>query len=217
MDSLAELRTEIRLWSERNDLSDDQVDRFINLVEQNFKKDFFLPPNEKIVMLTTDAEGKINIPYDYLKTKHMYVLDSDGKKKVLYRKPNDFVTTASDITDSGSLAYFERSGGSYIFAPYAGEGVDVYITYYSLIPSLLDIEVVEPGAINFVLAIMPTVYLFGALMFLNMFIMNEQRANYYGNLYDIAKSDLIAMQEQAEMSGSSLHVVPTLSDDGRLW
>lgn len=217
MNTTAELREQIRFWSERTDISSDQLDNFIKLTEQNFKQDLFLPPNEKIVTLTTDANGEIPIPNDYLKAKHMYVLDVYGNKKPLYRKPNEFVVVGSDLASSGSTSYFERSGNSFIFSPSAGLGVEVTITYYSVIPSLLDIEEADPNAINFVLAVMPTVYLFGALMFLHMFTFNEERANYYAALYQRAKDDLIDMQNEAEMSGSSLHVVPTLSDDGSTW
>jgi hypothetical protein len=217
MNTTAELREQIQFWSERTDISDDQIDNFIMLVEQNYKQDFFLPPNETIVTLTTDVNGEIAIPSDYLKMKSCYVLDVNGNKKPIYRKPNEFVVVGSDLTSVGTVSYFERSGSSFIFAPSAGEGVDITMTYYSIIPSLLDIETVNANAINFVMSVMPTVYLFGALMFLHMYTFNEERANYYATLYQTAKDDLVGMQSEAEMSGSSLHVVPTLSDDGSTW
>ena len=218
MQTLTELRTEIKNWSERQDISDGQIDNFINLVEQNYKKDFYLPPNEIKVTLTTDSTGRCLIPTDYLKAKHMHTTDANGNRKVVYRKPNEFVTELSSIQATNGTAYFEREEGQwFVFAPAAGEGVEFELTYYSLIPSLLDIEDTAPGSINFVLAVMPTVYLFGALTFLHMFTFNEERATYYGNLYQLAKDDLIDMQADAEMSGSSLHVVATLSDDGSVW
>jgi hypothetical protein len=217
MKTLTELREQIRLWSEREDIADSQLNHFINLCEQEYKDDLYLPPNEKRATLVTDADGQIAIPSDYLKAKHMYVLDSAGNKKVLYRKPNEFVITGSSLESTGSTCYFERSGGYFIFAPAAGEGVEVYITYYSLIPSLIDIEESLPGEVNFVMAVMPTIYLFGSLMFLYMFTFNEERANYYAALYERAKEDLVGMQADAEMSGSSLHVVPTMSDSGSIW
>jgi len=217
MNTIAELREQIGFWSEREDLDDTQLNHFINLVEQNFKQDLFLPPNETIVTLTTDVDGKIAIPNDYLKTKHMYVLDINGDKKPLYRKPNEFVVAGSDLESTTGIAYFERSGVNFIFAPAAGEGTDVVLTYYNVIPSLIDIELIDADGVNFVMQVMPTIYLFGALMFLHMYTFNEERANYYATLYQAAKDDLIGMQEEAEMSGSSLHVVPTLSDDGSIW
>lgn len=218
MDTLTTLRTEIKNWSEREDISDTQINSFINLVEQNYKQDFYLPPNEITVTLTTNSDGRVLIPTDYLKAKHMHTLDSNGNRKVLYRKPNEFVAELSSITDPNGTAYFEREEAQwFVFAPSAGEGTEVTLTYYALIPSLIDTEATSPGAINFVLAVMPTVYLFGALMFLHMFTFNEERANYYANLYQQAKDDLVNMQKEAEMSGSSLHVVPTLSDSGSLW
>jgi hypothetical protein len=217
MNTLADLRGQVKLWSEREDISDDQLDEFIKLTEQEYKDDLYLPPNETIVTLTTDANGRIAIPVDYLKTKHMTVIDSSGYLKPLYRKPNEFVRVGSSFSDAGQTSYFERSGRYFIFAPDPGEGTDVNITYYSLIPSLIDIEEASPGDINFVMSVMPTIYLFGTLMFLHMYTYNEDRANYYANLYERAKQDLIGMQEDAEMSGSSLHVVATMSDDGSVW
>ena len=217
MNTVAELREQIQLWSERDDIPSSQLDHFINMTEQEFKDDLYLPPNEIIVTLTTDVNGRISVPSDYLKMKSVYTLDAEGKKKVLYRKPNEFVVTGSSIESTSSTCYFERSGSHFIFAPEAGEGIDITMTYYGLIPSLLDTEALSANSINFVLAVMPTIYLFGALMFLHMYTYNEDRANYYANLYDRAKNDLIGMQEDAEMSGSSLHVVATMSDDGSLW
>lgn len=217
MNTIAELREQVKFWSERDDISDAQINQFIKLVESEYKDDLYLPPNEKIVLLTTDANGELIIPSDYLKTKHMKVKDANGNWKVLYRKPNEFVTVGSSIASTDSPAFFERSGNKFIFAPAAGEGTEIYLTYYCLIPSLLDIEVVDPESINFVMAVMPTIYLFGTLMFLYMYTFNEERANYNTNLYTIAKQDLIGMQNDAEMSGSSLHVVPTICDDGSYW
>lgn len=218
MNTLADLKEQIKLWSERDDIPSTQIDHFINLTEQEFKDDFFLPPNEKQVILTTNVNGEVTLPSDYLKTKHIHVTASDGSLKVVYRKPNEFVNVVGGSLQSvGTICYFERMGGNLIFAPTAGEGVDVVFTYYSLIPSLLDIAAVTPDSVNFVMSVMPTVYLFGSLMFLHMYTFNEDRANYYANLYNRAKEDLIGMQEEAEMSGSSLHVVATLSDDGSIW
>lgn len=217
MRTLTELRNQVRLWSEREDIADSQLDHFINLCEHEYKDDLYLPPNEKQVVMVTDVDGKAAIPADYLKAKHMYVLDADGNKKVLYRKPNEFVVTGSSLETTGATSYFERSGSNFIFAPAAGEGTDIYLTYYGLIPSLLDIEEAVTGEVNFIMAVMPTIYLFGSLMFLYMFTFNEERANYYAGLYERAKQDLIGMQADAEMSGSSLHVVPTMTDDGSLW
>ena len=217
MKTIADLRDQVREWSERDDISDSQLDEFIMLVEQEYKDDLYLPPNEKIVVLTTDANGRIAIPTDYLKTKHMTVTTSEGYLKPLYRKPNEFVVVGSSISDGQGAAYFERSGNYFLFAPNPGEGVEITLTYYSLIPSLIDIELVDSTAVNFVMSVMPTIYLFGTLMFLHMFTYNEDRANYYSTLYERAKQDLMGMQEDAEMSGSSLHVVPTLCDEGSIW
>lgn len=217
MHNLASLKEQIYLWSEREDLPDAQLDSFINLTEQNFKQDFFLPPNERIETLTCNANGQIPIPSDYLQMKHMKVVDSNGYDRPIYRKPNDLVVAYGSVDSADSLSYFERSGSYFIFAPKAAEGQEVTMTYYHLIPSLLDIAVVDPDQVNYVLAVMPTVYLFGALMFLFMYTFNEERAAYYRELYNTAKQDLIDMQRVAEMSGSSLHVVPTLSDNGSTW
>lgn len=217
MHNLASLKEQIYVWSEREDISDAQLDTFINLTEQNFKKDFHLPPNEKIVTLTCNQDGRIAIPSDYLATKHMKIVDSDGVDRPLYRKPNELVVTYGSMESSNSTTYFERSGSYFIFAPKASEGQEVTLTYYHLIPSLLDIAVVDPDQVNYVLAVMPTVYLFGSLMFLFMYTFNEERAAYYRELYNTAKEDLIEMQRVAEMSGSSLHVVPTMTDDGSTW
>ena len=205
------------MWSEREDIPDSQLEHFINMTEQEFKSDLFLPPNEKVIVATTDANGKIGIPSDYLKLKHMKVLDTEGNWRPLYRKPNELVVAYGTVESADSISYFERSGGYFIFAPEAGEGIEVTMTYYHLIPSLLDIAAVDTDQINYVLAVMPTIYLFGALMFLFMYTFNEERAAYYRDIYNTAKQDLIDMQAAAEMSGSSLHVVPTMSDEGSIW
>lgn len=215
MKNLADLKTQIREWSERNDISDAQLDEFIIMVENDYKQDFYLPFNEKIVELTTDGNGEIGIPTDYLKTKHMKVVDTNGNDKPLYRKPNEAVVIGGSLNTAGSISYFERSGNHFIFAPAAGEGTKVTVTYFNLIPSLVDAAATDPNTVNAVFQVMPTVYLFGALMFLHMYTFNEERASFYTQMYAQAKEDLIGMQRDAEMSGSSLHVVPTMGDAGR--
>lgn len=217
MENLAALKEQIVMWSEREDISDAQLDHFINLTEQEYKSEIFLPPNEKIITATTDATGCIDVPADYLKTKHMKILDTNGNWRPIYRKPNELVVAYGNVESANSISYFERSGSTFIFAPQAGEGVEVTLTYYHIIPSLLDTAAANADQINYILAVMPTIYLFGALAHLFMYTFNEERAAYYQKMYEGAKRDLIEMQEAAEMSGSSLHVVPTMTDNGSIW
>lgn len=217
MQNLAELRDQIKMWSERDDIDDTQLNHFIFLTEQDYKQDFFLPANEIKTTLLTDSEGEAVIPFDYLKAKHLKVLDTQGNLKPVLRKPNEAVTLGGNFQDVGVPAYFERDYGSFIFAPNIGQDVEIFLTYYAVIPSLIELESVDPNQINFVLAVMPTVYLFGALMFLHQYTFNEERASYYERLYNQAKVNLIEMQAEAEMSGSTLSVLPSMTDNGAIF
>lgn len=211
MNTVEELYNEVRLWSERNDITNEQLRSFVGLVEDDFRAEFFLPFNEVTVSLTTDANGEVTIPTDFLKVKHMRATDTDGNEYTIYRKPNDVVVAGKAWEGIDNLLYFERKRNKLFFAPDLGANQTVELTYYAIIPSLVA-NTTDLGSFNDVLEVMPSVYLFGCLKMLHEFVYNEERAQYYDRLYEKAKRDLIEMQEKAEMAGSRLSVFPTLSD-----
>lgn len=207
MKVLSELRDQIRSWSEREDMSDAQIDNFVYLVEQDYKEEFFSPANEVEVILTVDAEGRIEIPFDYIRGKHMYLLDGAGGRTKINRKPHDVVTYGGEEFEAGSPIYFERRTGYFIFSPKPAEGSQISLIYYRIIPSLTQLESNQTNAI---LEVAPTVYLFGCLQLLHEYTFNEERASYYEKKYTQAKNDYVKLQDREEMSGSSLSVFPAL-------
>ena len=211
MNTVGELYAEVRLWSERNDITDEQLRSFVGLIEDDFRAEFFLPFNETTVSLVTDASGEITIPTNFLKVKHMRAINSDGNEYTIYRKPNDVVVAGKAWEGIDDLLYFERKRNKFFFAPDLGANQTVELTYYSIIPSLVA-NTTSTEAFNDVLEVMPSVYLFGCLKMVHEFVYNEERAQYYERKYEQAKRDLIEMQEKAEMAGSRLSVFPTLTD-----
>jgi len=209
LQNLVDLRDEIKNWSERNDLSDSQIDSFVLMVENDFKDEFYFPANEYMATQVVDANGEVGIPSDYLKAKHLIADNVNGKERVIYRKPFDVVVHGEDWITSQTL-YFDRRGFNFIFAPDAPVGTNINIIYWGVIPSLLDTE----DGQNFIINIMPTVYLFGALKHVHEFTFNEERAAFYDRKYQEAKANVISIQRQAEESGSTLSVFPYMSDNG---
>lgn len=207
---LENLIEEIRLWSERRDLTDDQIRSFVGMLEDDYRAEFYFPSNERQVELTTDVNGEVDIPVDLIKVKRMTALDTNGEQYTIYRKPNDVVVGGADWQGEESILYFERRLNKFIFAPNLGEGATVTLIYYRIIPSLVADN--SLATTNTVLEIMPSVYLFGGLMMVHRFNYNEERAAYYERLYQSAKNDLVEMQEKAEMAGSRLAVFPTLGE-----
>jgi hypothetical protein len=205
---VSNLYEEVKLWSERRDITDDQIRSFIGMVEDDFKGEFLLPSNERVKTLTTDVNGEILIPADFLAVKHMRST-YQGKPYTIYRKPNDVVVAGKSWEGVDNILFFERRDDKWLFAPDLGDGQDVEVTYYHIIPSLVA-NTTSPDATNSVLEIMPSVYLFGCLKMLHEFVFNEERAQYYERKYEQAKKDLIEMQTKMEFSGSALSVFPTL-------
>ena len=211
MNSISELFTEVKLWSERTDISDEQLRSFTGMVEDDFKGEFYLPINEVEVDLVTDASSEIDIPTDFLMVKRITSVGVDGNEYIIFRKPNDIAISNKYNPSSGPDAImFERRLSKLFFAPSPGLGMDIKLTYYSLIPSL--VSTTSLVATNPVLEILPAVYLFGVLMMVHRWTYNEERADYYERLYEKAKKDFVQIQEKAEMAGSRLAVYPSISE-----
>lgn len=212
MNTVGELFTEIRNWSERQDISDEQLRSFIGMVEDDFRAEFYLPFNEVSVSLTTDANGEITIPTDFLKVKHMRTT-YQGKEYAIYRKPNDVVVAGGSWEGIDNVLYFERKLNKFIFAPNLGADQTIELVYYNIITSIVA-NTTSDSAFNSIMETMPSIYLFGCLKMLFEFTFNEERAQYYERKYEKAKLDLIEMQEKAEMAGSRLSVFPAMGDGG---
>ena len=211
MNSISELFTEVKLWSERTDISDEQLRSFTGMVEDDFKGEFYLPINEVEVDLVTDANSEVDIPADFLMVKRITSIDANGNEYTIYRSPNDMVVASkpNSIGDPDACL-FERRLSKFFFAPSPGLGMDIKLTYYGLITSL--VATTSTIATNAVLEILPAVYLFGVLMMVHRWAYNEERADYYERLYEKAKKDFVQIQEKAEMAGSRLAVYPSMTE-----
>tara|TARA_R110002153_G_scaffold116968_2_gene260945 strand:+ start:8311 stop:8940 length:630 start_codon:yes stop_codon:yes gene_type:complete len=203
----AGLRAEVKEWAERPDFTDSRIDSFIDMVEDDYRGDFYVPSNERIMTYTTDANGRISIPLDFLKVKFMEGTNTEGRAITIYRKSHDTTVNRNSIMGEFPVM-FERRGTEFIFSPNVGTGYSVTLTYYGLFPELTD------SATNPVFDIMANVYLFGCLHYLHMYVHDEERAAYFGQKHQNAKASFVEVQEKAEMAGSPMAVFPALNDGG---
>ena len=61
-----ELKTAVADWLNRDDLTDARITDFIQMAENRIFHVLRVPPMEKYANLTTDTEGKVTVPGDFL-------------------------------------------------------------------------------------------------------------------------------------------------------
>jgi hypothetical protein len=198
--NLGQLRTLVKDWSNRTDISDTTFDSFINLAQERANRVLRIPVLEGYQSLTITSEGTINLPTDYLEAKALSV-SVGGRTYDLERK--DLPLVVGKQTDSGFPKYFARQQNRFFVAPInnAVNQADLYY-YIALNPLVNDTDsnwFVEYGT---------DLLLYGALAELSLYTKNPEEAAAFEGKFRGAAAEIENMANKAEFSGSTLGIRP---------
>jgi hypothetical protein len=198
--NLSELRARIKDWANRSDISNDNIDNFINIALDRAVRMLRLPVLEATASLSVLDGGITYLPNDYLEAKELK-LDYSGRSIGLERKDVNFVEKQRHFT--GAPKYFARKLNQLIIAPapVTGSSVDLYY-YYS--PDSLD----EDTDTNWFVKFANDMLLYGALVELSLYIKNPEEALQWEAKFGAAVRDIQAMADNAEWSGSTITIRP---------
>jgi hypothetical protein len=172
---------------------------FIRLAEAKFNRE--IRAQEMVIRKTTTSAAEVvGLPADWLQTKNVELITSNGPKKL------EYVTLdhADDINyaRTGLPTYaFTIVGGAIQLVPAPTENQTVQLTYYQKIPALTDI-----APTNWLLTKHPDLYLYGALLHAAPYLENDERVQLWGTAVQATIDTLNGVADRAEFSGQPLRM-----------
>ena len=192
--TLQGIKTLIRGFINRTDLSEDLLESAINVALQKAQRKLRVPFMEISGTVTLAAGDNVTpIPGNYLELKSMY-----ANKKPLERKSLGYLYSLQETT--GTPIYFAREGGSWLLYPTPDGPVELKSIFYGELEPLE-----EPEDTNVLLAISSDMVLWWALSFLGEWFEDARSDKWEAKAIGIA----LELQEQAdtqEYSGSTLFI-----------
>lgn len=149
----AELKTALADWLNRDDITDARLSDFVRIAENRIFHELRIPELESAAALTTDAEGRVSLPADYLEAKDVLFDDAPLARISV----TDFYTR---LPAQGKPDAFARETTFLRLWPIPGPGVTGFRMVYYARPA--DLSTGTPT--NAVFAIAPELYLYGALI-----------------------------------------------------
>lgn len=197
---LSGMRTLVKDWADRTDISDSVIDNFINIAVQRANRLTKIPAIESTSTISLVA-GAVPLPSDYLETKQLTVTVG-GVVYHLSPKSIQFVETSnSQLT--GTPEWFARKEGNLLLAPSSSAVSEVELYYWQELPTLTaDIDT------NWYVTDGTTAILYGALKELGVYIQDEEYAASWEGQFINTLNEIQSQYDKAEWSGNTLSILP---------
>jgi hypothetical protein len=198
VNNLGELRTLVKDWSNRTDISNSVIDSFINIAQDRANRILRLPILEGFSTITV-TNNALLLPTDYLEAKSL-VVTVNGKAIELERKDLAFVTKQQN--NQGNPKYFARKQSKFVIAPDSDvSSADLY--YYYVAANL-----VNDADTNWFVEHGTDLLLYGALSELSLYTKNTEEALQYEAKFKATAQDITRMADDADWSGSTIGIIP---------
>lgn len=192
----------VKSWSNRRDLSDDEIYNFIYFAGNFANQILRVPAMEFTSILSVSADGHVVIPYDFLELRSMTANFDQQDSVALERVAWDqFVNYKHDDTGNEQPKYYSRQGAFWFFTPQPAQGTKITCHYYRSMP---DVSSTEPE--NWLTNLSPMTYVFGALHYLYLYVMDDERAAYWLDKFNGELARLQSMADDSEYKGTSITV-----------
>jgi hypothetical protein len=196
--------TLVKSWSNRRDLTDENFYNFIYFAGNMANQILRVPAMENTVILEVSPDGHLVIPYDFLELRSLTALFNDQLSVPLERIAWDqFINYKQDdlLNNETNPMYFARQGAYWFLTPQPAAGSKVTCHYYRSMP---DVNVDEQE--NWLTNLSPMTYVFGALHFLYLYLMDDDRAQYWLDKFNGELARLQSLADDAEYKGTSLTI-----------
>lgn len=198
VNNLGELRTLVKDWSNRTDISNSVIDSFINIAQDRANRILRLPILEGFSTISV-SNNTLLLPADYLEAKSL-VVTVNGKAVELERKDLAFVTQQQN--NQGNPKYFARKQSKFIIAPTSDvSSADLY--YYYVAANL-----VNDTDTNWFVEHGTDLLLYGALSELSLYTKNTEDALQWEAKFKATAQDIMKMADDADWSGSTIGIIP---------
>ncbi|UMO76438.1 hypothetical protein DNAM_100 [Pseudomonas phage BroderSalsa] len=197
-----DLLREVRSWSNRNDLTDEQIYSFLYYAGSAANQVLRVPAMENTEILTVSEGGKLVIPPSFLELRSLTAMTGSDLSLPLERVAWDqFINYRRSDNVGGQPRYFSRQGAYLFLTPAPPDGTQVTCHYYAAMPDINPTE-----QLNWLSDLSPMAYLYGALHFAFLFLMDEERSEYWKGKFQTEVERIQNMSDSAEYAGSALVV-----------
>ena len=198
VNNLGELRTLVKDWSNRTDISNSVIDSFINIAQDRANRILRLPILEGFSTISV-SNNTLLLPADYLEAKSL-VVTVNGKAVELERKDLAFVTKQQN--NQGNPKYFARKQSKFVIAPDSDvSSADLYYYYVAA-------DLVNDADTNWFVEHGTDLLLYGALSELSLYTKNTEDALQWEAKFKATAQDIMKMADDADWSGSTIGIIP---------
>ena len=194
----AELATAVTNWSARADLAS-RIPEFVALAEAKLNRTLRTPDMETRAATFSITGEYVALPTGFLEVRSFHL--NNATKDVLTYMDPDTQTQYYD-TSAGAPKFFAIVGTNFRFAPVPNTTTTATLVYYT------GLTTVSTGgaAVNWLLTAHPDVYLYGALMEMAGYIVDDPRIPLWGQAYAMAVAQVKSMGARERWGGNSMAV-----------
>ncbi len=178
-DSYASLQAEISDYLARSDLAA-KIPTFITLAEAKFNRTLFVRQMEQrataLVLLGSGEPEYISLPLDFQSMRRVRLSSVNGKPRLDFRsgvQADEYRQHNGDV--AGQPKFFTVFGDEIELIPTPDAAYTIEMIYRKVIPALSD-----ANPTNWLLALAPDAYLYGALLESAPYIKDDDRINVWG-------------------------------------
>ena len=200
LDNYSNLQTAIANFLARDDLTTEIVD-FIALTEADFNRRLRVRAMENSSSFTIDTETEA-LPTGFLQARS-FVIPTNPKTALQFMTPFHQAETQGS-SETGKPRAYSIEGSNFRFSPTPDASYTATLVFYKAFDSLS-----ASVATNHILTNHPDVYLYGALLEAEPFLMNDTRVQLWASLLERVAQDLQDRDIFDRHSGSELRVMNT--------
>ena len=198
----SELQTAVANWLDRDDLTD-RIPEFIALAEARFNRVLRLRSMEaKYTADTVAGQRNLALPTGYIQMRNFQV-NTSPLTTLSYVTPEIYDRVWGGST-SGTPKFYTILANEVSFGPIPGSVMEVEMLFYKKFDNLS-----VTTTTNSLLTDSPDLYLYGAMLEAEPFIMNDERVPLWAAALDRAVSDMQEQDNKDRHSGSALRVMNT--------
>ena len=198
----SELQTAVANWLDRDDLTD-RIPEFIALAEARMNRVLRLRLMEgKYTASTVNGQRNYALPTGYIQMRNFQV-NTTPITPVQYVSP-EIYDRLYGSTQTGTPKFYTIVANEIQLGPIPGSVMTLEMLFYKKITSLSTTNPTEA-----MLTDNPDIYLYGALLEAEPFIMNDERVPLWMQGFQQAVEDLQEQDNKDRHSGSALRVMNT--------
>jgi hypothetical protein len=198
-----ELQTAVANWLDRDDLSA-RIPEFIELCEARFNRTLRIRAMETLdeSVDTVAGTSTIALPTGYIQMRDIHLI-ADPIVQLQYVTPEIYNRIYAG-SSSGKPQVYTIIANNIKFGPTPDVVYDVSMLYYKKFDALSD-----SSPTNWVITNAPDVYLYGALLEAEPFLMNDQRIQLWATALTESMTKIQEQDQKDRHSGSALRIMNT--------